>query len=98
MIRLFILLFIGFTISLQAQPLSPGWSDMLQGKWRVEKMNNEAVDKSVNMFLEFNANKLLMINPISTKEADWRANEADREILIKSSDAPVEAWQLKYID
>ena len=47
MIRLFILLFIGFTISLQAQPLSLGWSDMLQGKWRVEKMNNETVDKNV---------------------------------------------------
>ena len=98
MIRLFLIIFIGFTISLQAQPLLPGWSDMLQGKWRVEKMNNEAVDNNVNMFLEFNANKLLMVNPLSTKEADWRVNEADREILIKTGDAPVEAWQLKYID
>jgi hypothetical protein len=98
MIRLFLIIFFGFTFSLQAQPLLPGWADILQGKWRVEKMNNEAVDNSVNMFLEFNADKLLMINPISTKEADFRVNEADREILIKSSDAPVEAWQLKYID
>ncbi len=98
MIRLFLIIFIGFTISLQAQPLLPGWSDMLQGKWRVEKMNNETIDKNVNMFLEFKNDKILMINPISTKEANWRADESGRKILIKSDINPVEAWELKYVD
>jgi len=98
MIKFLLILFIGFSISLQAQPLLLGWSDILQGKWRVEKMNNETVDNNVNMFLEFKNDKLLMINPVSTKEADWRADEAERKILIKSENNPVEAWELKYID
>jgi hypothetical protein len=98
MSRLLLFLLIGFTISVNAQPLMPGWSEMLLGKWRVEKMNNQTIDNGVNMFLEFKPDKLLMINPQSTREADWRVNEAEREILIKSEDAPLEAWQLRYID
>jgi hypothetical protein len=94
--KLIILSFFG--TALNAQPLLPNWSDLLLGKWRVDKMNNELVDADINMFLEFTPDKLLMINPQSTKEAEWRVNEADRVILIKNENEPIEAWQLRYID
>jgi len=96
-IILFIILSV-FSISINAQPLLPGWSEMLLGKWRVEKMNNDPIDKDINMFLEFRNDKLLMINPQTTKEAEWRVNEVNREILIKTDKSEIDAWQLKYID
>jgi hypothetical protein len=94
----FLVIFIAVSIELQAQPLLPGWSALLKGTWRVDRMDTLKLEDGVNMFLEFQETKLLMHNQLNVKEAEWKALEGKRELLIKSDGNSLEAWQIKYID
>jgi hypothetical protein len=94
----FIFLLLIISSRLSAQPLLEGWSEMLLGKWKVDRIDTIIMASGVNMFLDFQEDKLLMINPSATKEAQWKANEASKEIYIKTQGDLVEAWQVRYID
>ncbi len=95
LLSLIILLFADFS---WAQPLNTGWSKLLQGKWSVEMIDTLPIDRNINMFLEFQKEKLLMHNPQQTKEVLWKCDEGLREIYILSDGNHVEAWTVRYID
>lgn len=80
-----------------AQPLRIDWSYDLFGTWKVKMLDDKYVPDNIEMFLDFQKERVLMYNQGNVKEGSWKANEADRLILILSENE-MDVWRLIYFD